>query len=71
MTVSGDTVVVANWSDGDVCLNMDRTIHGELRDKRLAATRGVCVADDGTVFVSRYRSNNVICSVEIEDDLES
>ncbi|XP_060562635.1 uncharacterized protein LOC132722204 [Ruditapes philippinarum] len=60
MAVSGDTVIVADYSDGAVCLNRDGTVKRELRDKRLDATRGVCVANDGTVFISGYYSNNIM-----------
>ncbi|XP_060585263.1 uncharacterized protein LOC132741166 [Ruditapes philippinarum] len=58
--VSGDTVFVTDFSDGAVCLNRDGTVKRELRDKRLATTRGVCVADEGTVFISGFSSHNII-----------
>ncbi|XP_060591116.1 uncharacterized protein LOC132746067 isoform X2 [Ruditapes philippinarum] len=60
MAVSGDTVIVTDYSDGAVCLNRDGTVKRELRDKRLTNTRGVCVANDGTVFISGYTSNNIM-----------
>jgi hypothetical protein len=60
MAVSGDTVIVTDYSDGAVCLNRDMTVKRELRDKRLVWTRGVCVANNGTVFISGYSSNNIM-----------
>ncbi|XP_060561285.1 uncharacterized protein LOC132721053 [Ruditapes philippinarum] len=60
MTVSGENVLVTDNSDGAVCLNRDGTIKSELRDKRLADTRGVCVSNDGTVFISGYSSHNIM-----------
>ncbi|XP_060588500.1 uncharacterized protein LOC132743921 [Ruditapes philippinarum] len=60
MAVSGDTIIVTDNSDGAVCLNRDGTVKRELRDKRLANTRGVCVANDGTVFISGLNSNNIL-----------
>ncbi|XP_060558804.1 uncharacterized protein LOC132719077 isoform X2 [Ruditapes philippinarum] len=60
MAVSGDTVIVTDYSDGAVCLNKDGTVLRELRDGKLDTTRGVCVADDGTVFLCGYDSNNIV-----------
>jgi hypothetical protein len=60
MTVSEDTVIITDYSDGAVCLNRDGRVKRELRDKRLAATQGVFVANDGTVFISGYTSNNIM-----------
>ncbi|XP_060552034.1 E3 ubiquitin-protein ligase TRIM71-like [Ruditapes philippinarum] len=60
MAVSGDTVIVTDYSDGAVCLNKDGTVLRELRDQKLIKTRGVCVADDGTVFLCGYTSNNIV-----------
>ncbi|XP_060553871.1 uncharacterized protein LOC132714951 [Ruditapes philippinarum] len=57
MAVSGDTVIIADNSDGAICLNRDGKVKRELRDKRLSYTRGVCVANDGTVFISGNSSN--------------
>jgi hypothetical protein len=60
MAVSGDNVFIADNSDGAVCLTRDATVKGELRDKRLTGTLGVCVSNDGTVFISGYSSNNIM-----------
>jgi hypothetical protein len=60
MIAGGDFVFVADNSDGAVCLNRDGTVKRELRDKRLKGTHGVCVANDGTVFISGYSSHNII-----------
>ncbi|XP_060599640.1 uncharacterized protein LOC132753213 [Ruditapes philippinarum] len=60
MSVTGDKVIVTDWSDGAVCLNKDGTVMRELRDSRLKNSKGVCVADDGTVFVCGYYSHNVV-----------
>ncbi|XP_060579465.1 uncharacterized protein LOC132736365 isoform X2 [Ruditapes philippinarum] len=59
-TVSGDNVFIADNSDGAVCLTRDATVKRELRDKRLTGTLGVCVSNDGTVFISGYSSNNIM-----------
>jgi hypothetical protein len=60
MTVSGENVFVADSSHGVVCLTRDGTVKRELRDKMLADTRGVCVANDGIVFISGYSSQNIM-----------
>ncbi|XP_060590890.1 uncharacterized protein LOC132745900 [Ruditapes philippinarum] len=60
MAVSGDTVIVTDNSDGAVSLNRDGTVKREPRDKRLKNTRGVCVANDGTVFISGFSSHNIM-----------
>ncbi|XP_053392050.1 uncharacterized protein LOC128554763 [Mercenaria mercenaria] len=60
MAVSCNTMIVTDYSDGAVCLNMDGTVERELRDSRLDTTRGVCVSVDGTVFLSGYSSNNIV-----------
>ncbi|XP_060558802.1 uncharacterized protein LOC132719076 [Ruditapes philippinarum] len=60
MAVSGDMVIVTNASDGAVCLNKDGTVLRELQDGKLVKTRGVCVADDGTVFLCGYTSDNIV-----------
>ncbi|XP_060561275.1 uncharacterized protein LOC132721044 [Ruditapes philippinarum] len=60
MTVSGENVYVAHYSGGAFCLTRDGTVKRELRDKRLAEIRGVCVANDGTVFISGYSSQNIM-----------
>ncbi|XP_060584159.1 uncharacterized protein LOC132740298 [Ruditapes philippinarum] len=60
MTVSRENVCVADPSDGVVCLTRDGTVKRKLRDKRLADTRGVCVSNDGTVFISGCGSNNIM-----------
>ncbi|XP_060553870.1 uncharacterized protein LOC132714950 [Ruditapes philippinarum] len=60
MAVSGDTVIITDNSDGAVCLNRYGTVKRELRDKRLVWAHGVCVANDGTVFISGYSSNNIM-----------
>jgi hypothetical protein len=60
MTVTTDTVIVTDTSDGAVCLNKDGTVIRDLRDSRLKYTRGVCVADDGTVFLCGYASKNIV-----------
>ncbi|XP_060594252.1 uncharacterized protein LOC132748661 [Ruditapes philippinarum] len=60
MAVTADTVIVTDSSDGAVCLNKDGTVIRELRDSRLKCTVGVCVADDGTVFLCGYQSNNIV-----------
>ncbi|XP_053375717.1 uncharacterized protein LOC128547337 [Mercenaria mercenaria] len=60
MAVSGDSVIVTDISDGAVCLGKDYTVQRELRDKRLANTKGVCVSCDGTVFLSGFSSNNIV-----------
>jgi hypothetical protein len=60
MAVSGDIVIVTDNSDGAVCLNRDGTVKRELRDKRLTETLGVCVSKDGTVFISGYKSHNIM-----------
>ncbi|XP_060566908.1 uncharacterized protein LOC132725737 [Ruditapes philippinarum] len=58
--VNGDTVIVTDYSDGAVCLNRDGTVKRELRDKRLAITRGVCVANGGTMFICGGTSHNIM-----------
>jgi hypothetical protein len=60
MAVTTDTVIVTDSCDGAVCLNKDGTVIRELRDSRLKNTGGVCVADDGTVFLCGYQSNNIV-----------
>jgi WD40 repeat protein len=60
MTVSGENVFVADSSRGVVCFTRDGTLNRELRDRRLADTRGVCVSNDGTVFISGCSSNNIM-----------
>ncbi|XP_060558805.1 uncharacterized protein LOC132719078 [Ruditapes philippinarum] len=60
MAGSGDTVIVTDFCDGAVCLNKDGTVLKELRDQKLRITRGVCVADDGTVFLCGYASDNIV-----------
>jgi hypothetical protein len=60
MVVSGDTVIATDNSDGAVCLNRDGTVKREPRDKRLSLTIGVCVANDGTVFISGHNSDNIM-----------
>jgi hypothetical protein len=60
MAVSGNTIIITDYSDGAVCLNRDGRVKRELRDKRLVTTRGVCVANDGTVFISGYSSYNIM-----------
>ncbi|XP_060594254.1 uncharacterized protein LOC132748662 [Ruditapes philippinarum] len=60
MSVTSGTVIVTDGSDGAVCLNKDGTVIRELRDRRLKNTRGVCVADDGTIFLCAYQSNNIV-----------
>jgi hypothetical protein len=60
MAAISDTVIVTDGSDRAVCLNKDGTVIRELRDNRLKYTRGVCVADDGTVFLCGYYSNNIV-----------
>ncbi|XP_053375718.1 uncharacterized protein LOC128547338 [Mercenaria mercenaria] len=44
MAVSGETVIITDDSDGAICLGRDCTVQKELRDKRLAYTKGVCVS---------------------------
>jgi hypothetical protein len=60
MAVSEDTVIVTDSSDGVVCLKRDGTVKRGLRDKRLVSSCGVCVATDGTVFISGNSSNNIM-----------
>ncbi|XP_053378961.1 uncharacterized protein LOC123534753 [Mercenaria mercenaria] len=60
MAVSGETVIVADNSDGAVCLGKDCTVQRELRDIRLDSTKGVCVSCDGTVFLSGFSSPNIV-----------
>ncbi|XP_060551110.1 uncharacterized protein LOC132712711 [Ruditapes philippinarum] len=60
MTSTPETVIVTDSSDGAVCLNKDGTVMRELRDSRLKNTEGVCVADDGTVFLCGYQSHNIV-----------
>ncbi|XP_060580314.1 uncharacterized protein LOC132737091 [Ruditapes philippinarum] len=60
MSVTSDTVIVTDCSDGAVCLNKNGVVIRELRDSRLKCTVGVCVADDGTVFICGYQSNNIV-----------
>ncbi|XP_060551106.1 uncharacterized protein LOC132712708 isoform X2 [Ruditapes philippinarum] len=60
MAATSDIVVVTDRSDGAVCLNKDGTVIRELRDSRLKDTRGACIADDGTVFLCGYQSNNIV-----------
>ncbi|XP_060599641.1 uncharacterized protein LOC132753214 [Ruditapes philippinarum] len=60
MSVTGDTVIVADSCDGAVCFNKDGTVMRELRDSRLKNSVGVCVADDGIVFVCGFNSNNIV-----------
>ncbi|XP_060571863.1 uncharacterized protein LOC132730034 [Ruditapes philippinarum] len=60
MSVNGDTVIVTDCSDGVVCFNKDGTVVRELRDSRLKNSKGVCVADDGTVFVCGHNSHNIV-----------
>jgi hypothetical protein len=60
MAASGGNVFVTDNSDGAVCLTRDGTVKSELRDKRLAKTRGVCVSNDGTVFISGCSSHNIM-----------
>ncbi|XP_060590719.1 uncharacterized protein LOC132745763 [Ruditapes philippinarum] len=55
-----DKVIVTDCSDGAVCLNKDGMVIRELRDSRLKYTAGVCVADDGTVFLCGFASNNIV-----------
>jgi hypothetical protein len=60
MSISRDNVFVADYSDGAVCLTRDGTVISELKDKRLDVTRGVCVSNDGTVFMSGLTSHNIM-----------
>ncbi|XP_060590722.1 uncharacterized protein LOC132745766 [Ruditapes philippinarum] len=60
MAATPDTVIVTDGSDGAVCLNKDGTVIEELRDSRLKCTKGVCVADDGTIFLCGYHSHNIV-----------
>ncbi|XP_060590721.1 uncharacterized protein LOC132745765 [Ruditapes philippinarum] len=60
MAVTTDTVIVTDSSDGAVCLNKHGVVIREMRDSRLKYTRGVCVADDGTVFLCGYQSQNIV-----------
>jgi hypothetical protein len=60
MVVCGDTIIVTDYSDGAVFLNRDGTVKRKLRDKRLVNTRGVCVANDKTMFISGYSSHNIM-----------
>ncbi|XP_060551104.1 E3 ubiquitin-protein ligase Midline-1-like [Ruditapes philippinarum] len=60
MSVTSDTVIVTDSSDGAVCLNKDGVVIRELRDSRLKNTRGVCKDDDGTVFLCGYQSQNIV-----------
>ncbi|XP_053378954.1 uncharacterized protein LOC123534942 [Mercenaria mercenaria] len=60
MAASGETVIVADGSDGAVCLGRDGTMKSELRDGRLNYTQGVCVSSDGILFLSGYNSNNIL-----------
>ncbi|XP_060582314.1 uncharacterized protein LOC132738740 [Ruditapes philippinarum] len=60
MVVSEGNVFVTDNSDGAVCLTRDGTVKGELIDKRLAETRGVCVSNDGTVFISGFNSDSIM-----------
>ncbi|XP_053392030.1 uncharacterized protein LOC123563791 [Mercenaria mercenaria] len=60
MTVSSNNIIVADWSDGAVCLKKDAKVMMELRDKRLRGTLGVCASDSGTVFLCGYNSNNIV-----------
>ncbi|XP_053376130.1 uncharacterized protein LOC123534284 [Mercenaria mercenaria] len=60
MAVSGETVIVTDYSDGAVCLGRDNTVQKELRDGRLVNTEGVCVSSDGTVFLAGYSSQNIV-----------
>ncbi|XP_060585241.1 uncharacterized protein LOC132741162 [Ruditapes philippinarum] len=60
IAVGGGTVIVTDDSDGAVCLNRDGTVKRELRDQRLISSYGVCVAKDGTVFISGFYSYNIM-----------
>ncbi|XP_060556107.1 uncharacterized protein LOC132716792 [Ruditapes philippinarum] len=60
MAASEGNVFVTDNSDGAVCLTRDGTLKSELRDKRLAEARGVCVSNDGTVFISGCSSHNIM-----------
>ncbi|XP_045212848.2 uncharacterized protein LOC123563843 [Mercenaria mercenaria] len=60
MTASGNNIIVTDWSDGAICINKDATVMMELRDKRLKGSCGLCVSDDGTVFLCGYNSNNIV-----------
>ncbi|XP_053378474.1 uncharacterized protein LOC123534503 [Mercenaria mercenaria] len=60
IAASGENVIVADGSDGAVCLGRDGTAKSELRDGRLNYTQGVCVSSDGTVFLSGYSSRNIV-----------
>jgi hypothetical protein len=60
MAVSGGMVIVTDFSEGAVCLNKNGTVLRELRDQKLDMTRGVCEADDGTVFLCGYGSDNIV-----------
>lgn len=60
MTVSDDTVIVTDNSDGAVCVGKDGTIRKEFRDQRLNNTKGICVSSDSTVFVSGQYSCNIV-----------
>lgn len=58
MSVGGDILIVTDESDGAVCMKRDGRVCGQLRNSRLTLARGVCVSDDGTVFVSG--SDNIV-----------
>ncbi|XP_060592489.1 uncharacterized protein LOC132747176 isoform X2 [Ruditapes philippinarum] len=60
MTVSGENVFVADSSHGLVCLTRDGTVKRELSDKLLTDTRGVCVSNDGIVFIAGCSSHNIM-----------
>ncbi|XP_045171301.2 uncharacterized protein LOC123533636 [Mercenaria mercenaria] len=60
IAASRENVIVTDGSDGAVCLGRDGTVKSELRDGSLNYTQGVCVSSDGTVFLSGFRSHNIV-----------
>jgi hypothetical protein len=60
MAVTGETIIVADNSDGVFCLNKDGQVLLEMRDNKLKNSRGVCVSNVGAVFVSGFISNIIV-----------
>ncbi|XP_053390423.1 uncharacterized protein LOC123533635 [Mercenaria mercenaria] len=60
IAASGENVIVADGSDGAVCLGRDGKVKSDLRDGRLNFTQGVCVSSDGTVFLPGSYSHNIV-----------
>ncbi|XP_053388951.1 uncharacterized protein LOC128551993 [Mercenaria mercenaria] len=60
IAASRENVIVADGSDGAMCLGRDGKVKSDLRDGRLNFTQGVCVSSDGTVFLPGSYSHNIV-----------